>query len=120
MKRMSNNLIQLGDLKHFSTCTNHIRTIPEFRHFGQMTQKSRSPGIEHAWASNIEKSLEIGGEGYPNVFNVIQLGALFLVACTRLYKSLCQSVRWSVPFYFFVFLSVLSTFNDILRHFETF
>ena len=36
---MSNNLIQLGDLKHFSTCTNHIRTIPEFRHFGQMTKK---------------------------------------------------------------------------------
>ena len=101
MKRMSNNLIQLGDLKPFFTCTNHIRTILEFRHFGQMTQKSRSPGIEHAWASNIEKSLEIGGEGYPNVFNIIQLCALFLVACMQLYKSLCQLVRWSVPFYFF-------------------
>ena len=55
MKRMSNNLIQLGDLKPFFTCTNHIRTILEFRHFGQMTQKSRSLGTEHAWASNIEK-----------------------------------------------------------------
>ena len=101
MKIMSNNSIDLVKTGHFSTCTNYIRTIPEFRHFGQMTQKSRSPGIEHAWASNIEKSLEIGGEGYPNVFNIIQLCALFLVACTRLYKSLCQLVRWSVPFYFF-------------------
>ena len=59
MKRMSNNLIQLGDLKHFSTCTNHIRTIPEFRHFGQMTQKSRSPGGKRVRATISEQSIKI-------------------------------------------------------------
>ena len=49
-------------------CTNHIRTIPEFHHFGQMTQKSCSPGVKQVKATNSKQRQEICGEGYPNVF----------------------------------------------------
>ena len=52
-------------------CTNHIRTIPEFRHFGQMTQKSHSPGVKQVKATNSKQSIKICGEGYPNVFITI-------------------------------------------------
>ena len=52
-------------------CTNHIRTIPEFRHFGQMTQKSHSPGVKRVKATNSEQSIIICGEEYPNVFNIM-------------------------------------------------
>ena len=71
MKIMSNNSIELSKTGHFSTCTNYIRTIPEFRHFGQMTEKSRSPGIKWVWASKSEQSLNIGGDENLNVFNIL-------------------------------------------------
>ena len=46
----------------------------------------------------------------------------FLVACTRLYKLLCRFIGWSVRRLVApsrcVFSCVLSTFDDILRHFK--